>query len=41
MYKLIINGYLDTKVLYSLDELLQELSNLQQEQVFSLNWVMV
>lgn len=41
MYKLIINGILADKVLYSLDELLQELANLNQETVYSLNWVEV
>lgn len=41
MYKLILNGKLDTKTLNSLDEVLLELSRLNQEQVFSVNWVKI
>lgn len=41
MYKLILNGKLDTKTLKNKDEIIKELSNLDQEKVFSVNWVKV
>lgn len=41
MYKLIINGKLDTKTFATKDELIKELSRLEQLKVYSLNWVKV
>lgn len=41
MYKLIINGKLDTKTFKTKDELIKELSRLNQITVYSINWVEV
>lgn len=38
-YRLIINGQLQDKILASLNELLDELSNLDHEICYSINWV--
>ena len=41
MYKLIINGKLSNKVFNNKDELLKELSKLNQVEIYSINWVEV
>ena len=38
-YRLIINGQLQDKILGSLNELLDELSNLDTVSVYSIKWV--
>ena len=39
MYKLIINGKLDDKIIKTKDELLKELANLDQTKVLTASWV--
>lgn len=41
MYRLIINGKLSNKVFNTKDELLKELSKLNQVEIYSINWVKV
>ena len=41
MYKLILNGKLDTKTLKTKDEIIKELTNLDQTKIVSVNWVKV
>ena len=39
MYKLILNGKLDDKIIKNKDELLKELANLDRTKVLTASWV--